>query len=145
MKFFNTRLDTVLENGQLLNNAVNQPTIPNSKPAAQQPVDTSATVTYTPQQNQQANANRQLVDAANMQQQIRDNHMANMPVDQKIALALQQSSTAERLAYRTLQSVEALDKKLDRVFNDLSNQSKTRQPGESILDDEDDPESIFGR
>lgn len=136
MKLFERTLDTILE----ANTATNPIGIPPTN-------QNTPTLTYTPQQN----ANQQMVDAINTREQLQANKLSNMPIDQKIELALKQSGEAEKIAYRTLRNVSAVDKKIDKVFDDLSTmiqkgpvKSVSETPGESIWD-EGDSESIFGR
>jgi hypothetical protein len=136
------------------------------QPTVQQPSQadpSSVTQAYTPPADDQANANtqtwhgsygNQMVDAANTLNQMRADHLKNMPLDQKLELVLKKTTEAEKVAYRALQSISDFDSKLDRVFKDLSGQiarvaggkqpQQPDPPGSSIWD-EDDPESIFGR
>lgn len=136
MRLFERTLDTVLE--------ADTATSPNGALPVNQ---NSPTMTYSPQQS----PNQQMVDAVRTREQLQANQLANMPIDQKIELALKKSAEAEKIAYRTLRDISAVDKKLDKAFKDLTTliqkgpgKTAPEPPGESIWD-EGDSESIFGR
>jgi hypothetical protein len=93
-------------------------------------------------------------DAMRMVDQIRSDHYTNMPVQQKIDTALKKAMDGEKIAYRALRDVDLVGRKLDAAVKDIN--AKIQQveggktmvdpPGSSIFDDdEEDPESIFGR
>ena len=98
--------------------------------------------------------NQQLVQAAQVREKMQADHIANMPIVQKIELALQKATEAEKVAYRTSRDVGDINHKLDRIFKELSGQisrvgqgqsaQEPDQPGSSIWgDDNEDPESIW--
>ncbi len=154
---FDRLLDTVLETEQT------QPYLPqpsqsaafgNSMPSAvQQPVSQDQAA-QTASFNPAGNMNQQLVQAAQVREKMQADHIANMPIVQKIELALQKATEAEKVAYRTSRDVGDINHKLDRIFKELSGQiSRVGQgqsaqepdpPGSSIWgDDNEDPESIW--
>ena len=99
------------------------------------------------------NNNQQMIDAMHALDTIKADHLANMPLDQKLSLILQKTAESEKIAYRAMKEVSSFNYKLDRAFRDLSamiervssgKQAKEPdQPGTSIFD-EGDPESILG-
>lgn len=124
----------------------------NSMPAnnGQTPADQSAqTATYNPAQPM----NQQLYQAAKVREQLQAQHIAAMPIDQKITLALQKATEAEKVAYRTSRDVSDINAKLDRIFKELSGQisrvsggqaaKEPDPPGSSIWGDDEDPDSIW--
>lgn len=159
---FDRLLDTVLEADQT------QPYLPqptqsagpqsasfanSMQPQAQAALQQSAqTATFNPQ----GNMNQQMVQAAQVREKMQADNLANMPVAQKIELALQKATDAERIAYRTSRDIGDMNSKLDQIFKQLSGQiSRVSQgqpavepdpPGSSIWgDDEEDPDSIWSR
>lgn len=108
-------------------------------PSQAQPVDPAAvTATFPPQAN--GNGSQQMYDAAMVRQQLQTQKLQALSVDQKIELALQKSTEAEKVAYRTMRDVSTVNSKLDKVLAGLSQQ---RQAPPTYAYDEDDPESIM--
>jgi hypothetical protein len=116
--------------------------------------DNNRTTAWQPQpspSNTQAGVpQKEMIDAMQTLQGLRADHLANMSLDQKLALVLQKSTDAEKVSYQALRGISDFNYRLDRVFKDLSAmiervaQGKpSQEPGQSIFD-EDDPESILG-
>lgn len=149
MKLFDRKLDTVLESGEQTTPLRPQPSL---DPAG-------ATKTYVPQPQSAPAANNQWgtmeqwQELEQMREKAKADKIAALTVDQKIELALKQAEAAERIAYRTSGMISSLDGKIDRAFQSLTQMinrivqgkpaTEPAEPGSSIFDDGNDPESIM--
>ncbi len=153
---FDTELCTVLETiaGQPSSVVQSQPatTPPAANQPASQDVDQFANTATFNQPPASAPMHQQWTDAMSTREQLKADYISNLPIDKKIELALTQSKEAEKVAYRTLRDLSAINSKIDRVFKDLSGMigrvsggkpAVEPDPHGSSIWDEPDPESIF--
>jgi hypothetical protein len=93
-------------------------------------------------------AGNEAADAYGALQQIRSNHLENLPLEKKLDMVLKQSSNAEKVAFRALNGVEGFSRQLDRVFKELSGKIERVAGGKPPVEPDNsasifDDESIF--
>jgi hypothetical protein len=166
MGLFTKMLDTVLESGTVPPQSNGSDTgsfnnsLPPSQAVAATPNDPAGvTATYHGPApgggNNHIGTVQQWQEVEKMREQAKAAKIGALSVDQKIDLALKQSENAEKIAHRTAGAVSAIDRKLDRTFQNLTTMigrigqgkpaTEPDPPGSSIWDDNEDQESIFGR
>jgi hypothetical protein len=87
---------------------------------------------------------QELFDAQRALEQMRSEHLKNMPLDQKLDMVLRQSTSAERVAYQALRGVEGFGKQLDKVFQDLSGMIERVAAGQPPREPDPSGSSIWG-
>lgn len=144
MSLFEERLTSTLNQGPDTAN-IGQP----QAAVGSQQAGTAPTGVYAQAQAQNGNQAAEIIKTRN---QLLAQRTANLPIDQKIALALQKCDEAEKVAYRNSRDISEIDRKLDGVFKNLSSMitrvAKGQPPTEpdppnSSIWDEGDPESIM--
>lgn len=76
-------------------------------------------------------------------EKMRANHFANLPLEKKLDAVLTQAGTAEKIAYEAMRGVEAFDRKLDGILDQIKQLAsgkpkETPPPNTSIWDDDTD-------